>query len=302
MQQFELSDNQTLCSATSDHEGYSLILFVHFRPFVPQKSVISRIPLGKIANSRVPFKIIIPNLAPLFHQNPESRPSNKPNPGSRKTYWGPSELSLSFLQGKVVYHQTMTPTWLEAHASYIDSSRTSTAQQLTFNAGASNHAALLKVPMIPAGVFKASTPLTVEITVANDINIGGKPDSDISYGVSDGARFVGFLTVDKANYGSYAPCYGIEGLSGATLTSLKTNPITPTPSASFYPGQFVFTLKLDERWGSCFTGHGGGFVRTAGYSNRLILSNGINLMVYKENKHEKVGIKFIKVTIIQDEA
>ena len=83
----------------------------------------------------------------------------------------------------------MTPTWLEAHASYIDSSRTSTSQQLTFNAGAKDNAALLKVPMIPSDVLKAGTPLTVEITVAHDVSIGSKPiDSDIRYVVSKGVR------------------------------------------------------------------------------------------------------------------
>jgi len=84
---------------------------------------------------------------------------------------------------KLIYHQTMTPSWLEAHASYIDSSRTVTADQLTFNAGSIRNAALLKVPMIAAGVCKDSTPLTVEITVANNVSIGQGPDSDIRYGV-----------------------------------------------------------------------------------------------------------------------
>ena len=49
-------------------------------------------------------------------------------------------------------------------------------------------------------------------------------------------------------------------------------PITPKPSDSFYPGQFVFTLKLDERWGSCYTAHDGGFVKTVGYNKRLMLN------------------------------
>ena len=71
----------------------------------------------------------------------------------------------------------MTPSWLEAHASYIDSSRSLTAAQLTFNAGSKKNPALLKVPMIPAGVLKDSTPLTVEITVANDVNIGQTKDN-----------------------------------------------------------------------------------------------------------------------------
>ena len=86
------------------------------------------------------------------------------------------------LQARVIYHQTMTPTWLEAHASYIDTSRTLTAQQLTFYAGSVTNAALLKVPMIPAGFLKPNTPLTVEIIAAHDVNIGKKHDSDIRYG------------------------------------------------------------------------------------------------------------------------
>ena len=94
----------------------------------------------------------------------------------------------------------MTPSWLEAHASFIDSSRTATAEQLTFNGGGSRDAALFKVPLIPAGFFKVNTPLTVEITVANDVTIGTTVDSDISFGASDGTRFIGFDTCDKGNY------------------------------------------------------------------------------------------------------
>ena len=195
----------------------------------------------------------------------------------------------------------MTPTWLEAHASYIDSSRTSTAQQLTFNAGAVDRAALLKVPMIPAGVLKVSTPLTVEITVAHDVSIGNVTDSDIVYGVSDGTKFTGFLTLDKGNYVNQGPCYRYEGVSGATLSSIQSGAALPKPSDSFYPGQYVFTLKVDERWGSCYTAHDGGFVRTAGYNNRLMLSNGLTLEVYKSDKGERVGIRFIKVSIVQDD-
>ena len=181
----------------------------------------------------------------------------------------------------------MTPTWLEAHASYIDSSRTSTAQQLTFNAGAVENASLLKVSMIPVGFLKVSAPLTVEITVANDVSIGNTADSDIAYGLSDGSKFIGFSTGDKNNYGTTFPCFGSEGTPGATLSSIQYNPYTPKPSDSFYPGQYVFTLKLDERWGLCYTAHDGGFVRTTGYNNRLMLRKGLTLEVYKENKGER---------------
>ena len=158
-----------------------------------------------------------------------------------------------------------------------------------------SNAALLKVSIIPTGVCKDSTPLTVEITVANDISIGQGSDSDIRYGVSDGTQFIGFHTTDKANYGELSPCFGMEGVSGTALTPTRNEPTKPKPSDSFFPGQFVFTLKLDERWGSCYTAHG-----TAGYNNRLVLSKGLTLVVYKQNKIERVGIKYIKVAIKQD--
>ncbi|PFX26700.1 hypothetical protein AWC38_SpisGene8632 [Stylophora pistillata] len=206
-------------------------------------------------------------------------------------------------QRKVIYHQTMTPSWLEAHASYIDSSRSLTAAQLTFNASSTaDSSALLKVRMIPAGVLKDSTPLTVEITVAHDVSIGQSSDSDTLYGVSDGIRMIGFETTDKNNYGKRSPCYGIEGTSGPTLRSIRRESLTPKPSDSFYPGQFIITLKLDERWGSCYTAHDGGFVRTAGYNNRLMPSKGLSLELYKDDKEEKVGIRFIKVSLIEDDA
>ena len=89
----------------------------------------------------------------------------------------------------------MTPPWLETHASdasYIDSSRASTADQITFNAGSKKDVTPLKVPMIPAGVLGLSNPLTVEITVTNDVRIGKTIDSDVRRGVSDGGKFVGF--------------------------------------------------------------------------------------------------------------
>ena len=92
----------------------------------------------------------------------------------------------------------------------------------------------------------------------------------------------------------------MEGKSGSTLSSTRYGSATPKPSDSFFPGQFVFTLKLDERWGSCYTAHDGGFVKTAGYNNRLVLSKGLTLEVYKADGIERVGIRYIKVAIKQD--
>ena len=194
----------------------------------------------------------------------------------------------------------MTPLWLETHASFIAQERTVSTTQITFNAGSLAKAALLKVPLIAAGVLTDALPLTVEITVAHDVSIGQGTDSDIKYGVSDGSRFIGFGTCDKGNYADHSPCFGMEGVSGVSLTSVRHDPVGPKTSDSFYPGQFVFTLKLDERWGSCYTAHDAGFVRTAAYNNRLVLSKGLTLEVYKGDKGERVGIRFIKVSVTKD--
>ena len=194
----------------------------------------------------------------------------------------------------------MTPLWLETHASYTALERTVSASQMTFNAGSLAQAALLKVPLIPAGVLTDASSLTVEITVAHDVSIGQSTDSDIRYGVSDGTRFIGFETCDKGNYADHSPCYGMEGVSGVSITSIRRDPVAPKNGDTFYPGQYIFTLKLDERWGSCYTAHNAGYARTAAYNNRLVLSKGLILEVYKSDAGERVGIRFIKVTITKD--
>ena len=126
-------------------------------------------------------------------------------------------------------------------------------------------------------------------------------DSDISYGVSDGASVFGITTRNKADYSTSSPCHGFEGTSGTALSGgVWISFSSPKVSDSFYPGQFVITLKLDEHWGSCYTAHDGGFVKTTTFTKRLMLNKGLTLEAYKANAGEKVGIKYIEVTILQD--
>ena len=160
------------------------------------------------------------------------------------------------------------------------------------------NAALLKVPLVGAGVLEDGAVLTVEMTVANDVSIGQVKDSDIRYGVSDGTSFIGFETVDRSNY-YVSPCYGAEGKSGETLTEIQwLDSSTSLPASErFYPDQFLITLKLDQSRGSCFTPHGGGFNKTAEYTKQLLLSHGLTLEVYKSHGRELVGIKYINITV-----
>ena len=194
----------------------------------------------------------------------------------------------------------MTPSWLEAHASYIDKYRSRTTEQLTFNAGSAANAALLKVPMMPPDILEDSSLATLKIVVSLDDDIGKIEDSDPKFGVSDGVSFVGFEMVDKGSYVyGYAPCFGFEGTSGNSLGGRREiSPTSSRPSDTFYDSQFVITFKLNERWGSCYTAHDGGFVNTADYNKRLLLSKGLTLEVYKDHETERVGVKFIEVTVM----
>ena len=191
----------------------------------------------------------------------------------------------------------MTPLWLETHASYIDSSRVVTADQITFKAGSIKEALLLRIPLVEADLLEDGTPLSVEITVANDVTIAQSSDSDPRYGVSDGTNFIGFKTVDQGDYDHFSyPCHGQQGISGQTLTGrVDFDKKSPTQVAKFFPEQFVFTFKLDKSWGSCFTA--GGFIKTVNFTKRLLLSKGVFLEVYKMHEKEKVGIKYIEVTV-----
>lgn len=194
----------------------------------------------------------------------------------------------------------MTPLWLETHASHINCQHTASAAQLTFNAGSVMQVILLKVPLVAAGVLQDSTRLTVHITATHDVSIGNSFDSDIRYGISDGSRFAGFETCDKGNYEDHAPCYGVEGIPGESLSSIRhIDYKSPRTNDAHYPGQFRFTLQLDERWGSCYTAHDGGFTKETEYSNRLMFSKGLFLEVYKGDSGERVGIKYIKVVVIE---
>ena len=192
----------------------------------------------------------------------------------------------------------MTPSWLEAHASYIYRRRSITTEQLTFDKGPTDNGALLKIPLIPADIWEDSTLVSLKIMVSMDHNIGEHERSRPVYGVSDGVSFLGFETNTRRHHSVNAPCFGVEGISGDTLTGRTPLSKVPPPKESFYDGQSVITLKLNEHWGSCYTAHDGGFVKTAAYKKRLLLSKGLTLEVYKFNNREKIKIKFIEVTVM----
>ena len=54
------------------------------------------------------------------------------------------------------------------------------------------------MPLVAAGELSGDTLLTIEITVANDVNIGEAIESDIIYGVPVETNLTGIETYDSS--------------------------------------------------------------------------------------------------------
>ena len=155
------------------------------------------------------------------------------------------------------------------------------------------------VPLIQPGVIDHNAKLVVKMAVGLETKFGSE-ESDPSFVISDGHRFVGMLTVDKNNYPSSAPCLGIEGPSGNTITTRYTDTALPKPSESYYPGRFEIQLSLSDRWGTCFVPLDGGFSREMVYQYKLNPNTGLFFEIYGDDAQEKVGIKYIEMSILQE--
>ena len=184
-------------------------------------------------------------------------------------------------------------------ASFIHHHNTLTPRLLTFLSAPSNYYRLMIVPLIPPGVIDHNAKLVVKMAVALETEFGSG-ESDPSFVISDGHRFVGMLTPDKNNYPSSAPCLGIEGPSGDTMTR-HTDTGLPKPSESYYPGRFEVQLSLSDRWGTCFVPLDGGFSREMVYQHKLNTKNGLFLEIYGDDKQEKEGIKYIELSILRED-
>ena len=152
-------------------------------------------------------------------------------------------------------------------ASFIHHHNTLTPRVLTFLSAPSNYYRLMIVPLIPPGVIDHNAKLVEKMVVGLETKFGSE-ENDPSFVISDGHRFVGMLTVDKNNYPSSAPYFGIEGPTGNTMTR-HTDAALPKPSESYYPSRFEIQLSLSDRWGTCFVPLDGGFSKEMVYQYKL---------------------------------
>ena len=200
-----------------------------------------------------------------------------------------------FLQ--LVFYKFFTPMKLASAATFIHHHNSITPRLLTFLSAPSKFYRLMIVPLIPPGVIHTNTKLVVRMAVGLETKYGSA-DSDPSFVISDGRRFIGVITLDKTNYASSAPCRGIDGPSGKTMTR-HTDATLPKPSESYYPGRFEIQLSLSDRWGTCFVPLDGGFSREMVYQYKLNPHNGLFLEIYGDEAQEKEGIKCIELSILQ---
>ncbi|XP_068729433.1 uncharacterized protein [Montipora capricornis] len=198
----------------------------------------------------------------------------------------------------VLFYRYFTPIKLESAATFIHHHHWVTPQELTF-LGAPRLHRLLNVPLIPPKTVSPNAELVIKMLVGLETKYG-QVDSDPSFVVSDGNQFVGALTRDKKDYGSAAPCQGIEGVTGPTMTNRRSYANLPKASQSYYPGRIEINLSLLDRWGSCFVPLDGGFSREMVYQNKLNPQKGLFLEIYGDDANEKQGVKYIEVTIMQE--
>ena len=187
---------------------------------------------------------------------------------------------------------------LPSAATFIHHHNSITPRLLTFLSAPSSYYRLMIVPLIPPGVIDTNAKLVVKMAVGLETTFG-QGESDPSFVISDGQQFIGMITVDKNNYPSSAPCVGIEGPSEKTMTR-HVDAALPKPSESYYPGRYEIQLSLSDRWGTCFVPLDGGFSREMIYQNKLNPQNGLFLEIYGDDAQEKEGIKYIELSILQE--
>ena len=197
-----------------------------------------------------------------------------------------------------MFYKFFTPSKLAEAASFIHHHNTLTPRLLTFLSAPSNFYRLMIVPLIPPGVMGNNAKLVVKMAVGLETKFGQR-DNDPSFVISDGHRFVGMIIVDKRDYPSSAPCVGAEGPSGKTTTR-HNDEWLPRASQSYYVGRYEIKLSLSDRWGTCFVPLDGGFSREMVYQYKLNPNNGLSLEIYGDDANEKEGIKYIELSILQE--
>ena len=194
----------------------------------------------------------------------------------------------------------MTPKWIHKNAIINGPYALYTQYLEILGTTGGYHQRALQVQLIAPNVLTSTDNITVTVTVSVDTAIADGVDHDITFGISDGVSFVGFITHDKGNYPGLSPCHKSEGKVVATVLQNIQQGNGPVVVSRKYSSEIKIQIKLTEKWGSCHTEHDEGYVNTQDYQTSLNLSKALYLEIYRNNAAEKYRIKYIVVDIDLD--
>ena len=158
----------------------------------------------------------------------------------------------------------------------------------------------LQVQLVAPNTLTSTDSITVSVTIALDTTIADSGDHDISFGISDGVSFIGFIAPDKDNYPTLSPCYKLESKVVSTLLQNVQVGKGPLVTSRKYSSEIKIQIKPTEKWGSCHTEHDEGYVNTQDYQHSLDLSKALYFEVYRQHIIEKYHIKYIVVDVDLD--
>ena len=178
----------------------------------------------------------------------------------------------------------ITPNNVHYLANFIDSSATIESRSIRFGRGRAIWDKLLQVPIAAAGELDAHTSirLTVGLTPVNG-------DSDPSIGISDGVNVNRFHIVDTSNYGTHPPCY-----VPATEGSDENNRVTTRRVSP----QFTILFSPFYKYGTCSSAQDGGYLNVATFNKQVDPTNGLSLVVYRNEAHENYQFRYFLVEIL----
>ena len=157
---------------------------------------------------------------------------------------------------------------------------------------------MIQAELIAPNVLTATDSVIVTLTVSMDTVLADSGDHDPIYGLSDGTSFIGFIVVDKDNYGSQSPCYRYEGnIINNILQVTGSDPTGTKVNSRHYSSEVTIQIKPNDQWGSCHTEHDGGHVEIAKHQHKLDFTKGLYLEMYRHDPPEKYRIKYIVTNI-----
>ena len=176
----------------------------------------------------------------------------------------------------------ITPGNVRYLANFIASSATIDSQSIRFSAGTAN-GKLLQVPIAAAGELDAHA--SIRVTVGLTPVIG---DSDPRIGISDGVNVNRFYILDTGNYGTLPPC-GIDDGSheGRRVTTRRVS------------SQFTFLFSPFYKYGACSSAQDGGYLNVATFNKQVDPTNGLNLVIYRNNAPEQYKFSYFLVETLQ---